>query len=250
MQWIWRLIACKLFSRRKPKVIEASLVYYLSSLALSLRWAWRMRSLASVVATPGPPPAIVRFVKEIQRWICDAQRSPPDGTQMEFNALWSTPAPNAKFNFLGLIVDRVCVICDPSGRWYFTNFESIFYSCFSLWSSYLRSPVLVRNGEPYSGQYRTKNLHAIHVIRENKESSTTWLWNRSCTHPGRLKYDSSAHSEPWPAESPANALPSKNPISDQKRLVHCIFQETRTWSEESNVSFIRNILANHALCNP
>jgi hypothetical protein len=45
---------------------------------------------------------------------------------MEFNALRSTPAPNVKFTFPGLIVERVCFICDPSDRWYFKNVDSIF----------------------------------------------------------------------------------------------------------------------------
>jgi hypothetical protein len=61
---------------------------------------------------------------------------------MEFNALRSTLAPSVKFNFLGLIVERMCLICDPSGRWYFKNFEPTFYICFSSWSPYIRSPIL------------------------------------------------------------------------------------------------------------
>jgi hypothetical protein len=68
---------------------------------------------------------------------------------MEFRALRSTPAPNVKFNFLGLIVERVCRIYDPPGRWYLKNFEFIVYSYFSSWSWHIRSSILVHNGAPY-----------------------------------------------------------------------------------------------------
>jgi hypothetical protein len=77
-------------------------------------------------------PAIIRLINEIQRWIRDARRSHSDRTQMEFNALRSTLASNVKFNFLGLIVGCVCLICDLSRRWYFNDFEFIFLQPFQF----------------------------------------------------------------------------------------------------------------------
>jgi hypothetical protein len=149
IQWIWRLIVYKRFSRRKSKIIEANPVCYLSSLVLSSRSARRVCSLASIVTTPGPSPlTIVRLVNEIPAWICDASQSQADRVHMKFNALRSIPAPNVKFIFLDLVVKCVCLSCDPSGRWYFKNSESIFYSCFSSRSSYVRFPILVHNSAP------------------------------------------------------------------------------------------------------